>query len=402
MSTLFFYTRQQFFNFKSTQTVAGFEFLSMSKLLSSQSIDGLDEYQQYYVDISSMVGFVKTNDSQLLNFEQLFCNFGENITFICDKIYEADIKYLFRYVFDNFSDIEAESDDTPVENEEKPVTQAKSVKKITDLNDSELDGFFENFDARLYGHERFKEEFKELVNSFRVFNRLGEHKILSLFLMGDSGVGKTEVARSIHKALGSKAKLAKINFGNYSSHDALNSLIGSPLGYIGSDGGELVKRMNESDVGLILIDEFEKADSAVYNYFLDVLENGKIVNSQADEYDVSGYIIVFTSNISKEDFKKNISPELRSRFDYKGIFNLLTNEDKNKFVHFRVNQIVDKYKMLVSDHLPEKIHDEVVEMIDVTQYNNMRDLNKKIKDSFVERIDKFNKASQPTSSKEKR
>lgn len=94
MSTLFFYTKEQFFNFKSTQTEAGFEFLSMSKLLSSQIIDGLDEYQQYYVDISSLVGFVKTNDSQLLNFEQLFGEFGENITFICDKAYETDIKYI--------------------------------------------------------------------------------------------------------------------------------------------------------------------------------------------------------------------------------------------------------------------------------------------------------------------
>lgn len=188
------------------------------------------------------------------------------------------------------------------------------------------------------------------------------------------------------KALGSKSKLAKVNFGNYSSHDALNSLIGSPLGYIGSDGGELVKRMNESDVGLILIDEFEKADSSVFNYFLDVLENGKIVNSQAEEYDVNGYIIVFTSNISKEDFKKKISPELRSRFDYKGMFNLLTEEDKLKFVHFRVNQIVDKYKEFVSTDLPERIHGEVVGAIDVTQFKNMRDLNKKIKDAFVERI----------------
>lgn len=232
MSTLFFYTKEQFFNFKTTQTEAGFEFLSISQLLSSQKIDRMDEYQQYYVDISSLVGFVKTNDSQLLNFEQLFGGFGENITFICDKAYETDIKYIFRYVFDDFSDVEAERDEPSVEKDEAPRTKLNTVKKITDLDDHELEIFFENFDARLYGHERFKEEFKGLVNSFRVFNKLGEHKILSLFLMGDSGVGKTEVARSIHKALGSKSKLAKINFGNYSSHDALNSLIGSPLGYI--------------------------------------------------------------------------------------------------------------------------------------------------------------------------
>ena len=386
MSKLFFYTKNQFFNFKSAQITAGFEFLSMSQLLSSQKIDSLDVYRQYYIDISSMVGFVKANDSQLFNFEQLFNSFGENISFICDKAYEKDIKYIFRYIFDEFSDVEIESDEITDEVQETPATKSSSVKKITDLDDAELDLFFSNFDVRLYGHERFKEEFKELVTSFRVFNKLGEHKILSLFLMGDSGVGKTEVARTIHKALGSQAKLAKINFGNYSSHDALNSLIGSPLGYIGSDGGELLKRVNESDVGLILIDEFEKADNAVFNYFLDVLENGKIVNSRADEYDVNGYIIVFTSNITKENFKSKISPELRSRFDYKGVFNLLTDEDKKKFVHFRVNQIITKYREFVSADIPDRLHDVIVSEINVSQFKNMRDLNKKIKDTFVAHI----------------
>lgn len=386
MKKILFYHKNQFFNYKKQILSAGYELVSMSQFLSSLKIEELDGETQYYVDLSSLASFVKANDTQMLHFEQLFNSFGGNITFICDKIYEKDIRYILRYIFDDFGDVEVESEEIISEQDETESTKPKQVKKITDLDETELETFFAAFDSRLYGHERFKEEFKEIVESFRVFNKLGEHKILSLFLMGDSGVGKTEVARSIHKALGSKSKLAKVNFGNYSSHDALNSLIGSPLGYIGSDGGELVKRMRESDVGLILIDEFEKADNAVFNYFLDVLENGKIVNSQAEEYDVNGYIIVFTSNISKDDFKKKISPELRSRFDYKGMFNLLTDEDKLKFVHFRVNQIVDKYKEFVSKDLPERIHDEVVGAIDVTQFKNMRDLNKKIKDTFVERI----------------
>lgn len=141
MNRLFFYTKQQFFNFKSAQMAAGFEFLSMSKLLSSQKIESLDEHQKCCVDISSVVGFVKANDSQLLNFEQLFGSFGENIAFICDKAYEKDAKYLFRYIFDDYSDVEAESDEVPIETEEKPSTKPNSVKKITDLDDSELETF---------------------------------------------------------------------------------------------------------------------------------------------------------------------------------------------------------------------------------------------------------------------
>ena len=386
MRKIFFYDRNQFFNFKKKQMSCGGELLSMSQFLSSQKVNELDEDVNYYVDLSSLVGFIRVNDTQTWNFEQLFNNFGENITFICDEVYEEDIKYLLRYVFDEFVDIDVEAENISLDQSEDEHKKVKKVRKITDLDETELEAFFNIFDSRLYGHNRFKEEFKRIVESFRVFNKIGEHKILSLFLMGDSGVGKTEVARSIHKALGSNAKLAKINFGNYSSHDALNSLIGSPLGYIGSDGGELVKRMSESDIGLILIDEFEKADNAVFNYFLDVLENGKVVNSQAEEYDVNGYIIVFTSNISKENFKKKISPELRSRFDYKGVFNLLTEEDKLKFMHFRVNQIVDKYKKFVTVDIPDRIHDDIVNEIDVSQYNNMRELNKKIKDTFVAKI----------------
>lgn len=385
MKKLLFYSQSQFYAFRDQQALTGCQIVSMSQLLSQEKINALNNDNSYCIDLSSLIAALTGNiETQMLSIEQLFNSFGENISFSCDRAYENEARYRFRFIFDEFSDVEVEIDEIVPDTNESLPTSIKSIKKITDLSKNELENFFITFNSRLYGHERFKEEFKEIVESFRVFNKLGEHKILSLFLMGDSGVGKTEVARSIHKALGSKTKLAKINFGNYSSHDALNSLIGSPLGYIGSDGGELVKRMNESDIGLILIDEFEKADNAVFNYFLDVLENGKIVNSQAEEYDVNGYIIVFTSNVSKEDFRRKISPELRSRFDYKGMFNLLTNEDKLKFVHFRINEIVNKYKELVSANIPEEIHSNIVGEIDVTKYNNMRDLNKKIKDTFVE------------------
>ena len=94
-------------------------------------------------------------------------------------------------------------------------------------------------------------------------------------------------------------------------------------------------------------------------------------------------IIVFTSNITKDNFKNKISPELRSRFDYKGVFNLLTDEDKIKFMHFRVNQIISRYKEFVSTDISDKLHDSVVAKINVSQYNYMRYLNKKIKDTFV-------------------
>ena len=126
------------------------------------------------------------------------------------------------------------------------------------------------------------------------------------------------------------------------------------------------------------------------NYFLDVLENGKIVNSQAEEYDVDGYIIVFTSNISKKDYLEKLSPELRSRFDYVGMFDLLTDEDKTKFTHFRINEIIEKYNNTGAKELPKAMHEIVYSQIDVSSYSNMRKLNKRIKDIFVREIRKIN------------
>lgn len=244
-----------------------------------------------------------------------------------------------------------------------------------------LFGFF------IYGHDKFKDEFINLLKSFRVFNALGEHKVLSLFLLGESGVGKTEVARAIYNSLGGKTTLAKVNFGNYSNEFSLSSLIGSARGYVGSDDGEIFIRVRNTDVGVILIDEFEKSNATLFNFFLDVLESGKMVSSQADELDINGFIIVFTSNISKEDFPNRISPELRSRFDYKGRFTRLFDEDKIKYIEFRVTTIVKKYNEIFHGDLGNNVLEIISSKINVSQYHNMRDLNKFIKNEFIKYLD---------------
>lgn len=384
---LLVFNKQQYGTLKQRFIDEGKKIHSITYFLENKKIEELDENS--VMDISSLTGLLKTNDGIQLQFEQLFLFFPENMIFIVDERYKEDAEFYFRYCF-----TEVEICDINVENGEEKIDSSREVeeikhivKKIIDLSEEEIKDFLEVFSNQLYGHSKFKNEFADIISSFRIFNKIGEHKILSLFLMGDSGVGKTEVARAIHKALGSNKKLAKINFGNYSSHDALNSLIGSPLGYIGSDGGELLKRVLDSDVGVILIDEFEKADSAVFNYFLDVLENGKITNTRAEEYDVSGFIIVFTSNISKENFENKISPELRSRFDYVGIFNLLTDEDKVKFVKYRFSEIIKKYESEMKCKLPSNAHIDLVSRISVAKYKNMRHLNKKIKDTFVKYVE---------------
>ena len=139
-------------------------------------------------------------------------------------------------------------------------------------------------------------------------------------MVGPSGVGKAETARVLSDLLAPGQPLPKINFGNYSSKDSLNSLIGSPRGYIGSEEGELSLKIEASESGVILIDEFEKANPAVWNFFLDLLESGHFTDPQGAMHDLDGYTIVFTSNAPKEEVRGKFPPELLSRFGLKTRF----------------------------------------------------------------------------------
>lgn len=382
---LLFFERADFSSFKELKKTEGYDIVSITEYIKDNSlIEQIDPLSEI-VDLTALSGYNNLQtfaEGILILFEQ------SSIVFIADNKFEDIFKYELRYCFNSFENWESTTEtnvDTKLDGKKQKLPKNQH-KKITDLSEDELGLFFQNFRESLYGHEKFKDDFFELTKTFRVFNGIKEHKILSLFLLGESGVGKTEVANSIYKCLGGKKKLAKVNFGNYSSEFSLSSLIGSARGYIGSDDGEIFIRVRDTDIGVILIDEFEKSNATLFNYFLDVLESGKLISSLAEEIDLDGFIIVFTSNISKEDFSNKISPELRSRFDYKCQFTLLYNEDKKKYVEFRVNSIVKKVNEKYETQLEENLHERFLAQINVSDYNNMRDLNKKIKTVFVDYV----------------
>ena len=126
----------------------------------------------------------------------------------------------------------------------------------------------------------------------------------------------------------------------------MNSLIGSPAGYIGCEHGELSEKIKKSKVGVLLCDEFEKTTRPVFSYFLELLEEGKFTDSLSREYDLDGYVIIFTSNIRNEsEYKKTIPPELQTRFDLVCEFQPLKYEDKTKFISL----LIEKSKLKFSE-----------------------------------------------------
>lgn len=381
--TLLFYDKEDYFDYKESKIKEGYIISSLSKYTQNTELIGEINIELDIVDISVLSEY---NTIQFV-VEQIIVQFPQDVLFICDSSKRSVIEYNLRFVFDEFNTIDKNSfKKTDINDKEDTIDNKieKKHRKIVDLTDDELSVFFEDFNNRLYGHPKFKDDFAEQVSTFRVFNKLKEHKVLSLFLMGDSGVGKTEVARTIFNCLEGNKRLAKINFGNYSNEFSLSSLIGSARGYIGSDDGEIFMKVRDTDIGVLLIDEFEKSNAALFNYFLDVLESGKMTSSLGNEIDINGFIIVFTSNISKEDFQKIISPELRSRFDYKCMFTLLGNEDKRKYIEFRASSISRKVKSEFKVEIENELKEFLLQEINVTLFNNMRDINKKIKVKFLE------------------
>ena len=375
------YNIEDFHTYVNQQEALGYRVQSVTNYVKNDDIAELVPLLDI-IDLSAYLGI--DLGTQAL-FEQLIPLYPIGVNLIADIKYENEVREKLRFLINtiHYIDIGGGSKKKTTDNPNK------DVNRIVDLTPEDLNVFMKSFDIKLYGHEKFKREFHNLVNTYRVFNKIGEHNILSLFLMGESGIGKTEVARTLHQCLGGKRKLAKINFGNYSSKDALNSLIGSPRGYIGSESGELFMKVKESDTGVILIDEFEKGDSIIYNYFLDVLENGKMTNSQGEDIDLNGYVIIFTSNLTPQNFDSFLSPELRSRFNYIGIFQALKNNDKEKFVKRRMSDIIGKYNDNYETKLPGYSHSMLCSRINVNEYTNMRDLNQRIREVFVDFLDEM-------------
>lgn len=285
---------------------------------------------------------------------------------IIERQYSKQVRDLLYYKIDEVLDLE-----NFLEIEKDP------IQNIVDIDQSGFDVILDYLNNNLFGNELFKKRLKEELTKYRLFNRIGQQPIFSVLICGASGIGKTEVARLLHQKLAADEPMIKINFGNYSAQDALNSLIGSPRGYIGSNKGELPDKLMRSRSKVILIDEFEKASKPVYNFFLQLLEEGKFTDSLGREYDLNKYIIVFTSNMPKEKIGEYLPPELRSRFSYKCAFWPLSDSDKEKYVAFKSEQYLDKIKKECRE-VDSSLKVSDVVNIDVSQYSNMRDINSEI------------------------
>lgn len=211
-------------------------------------------------------------------------------------------------------------------------------------------------------------------------------KIFSILLCGKSGIGKTEVGRILQREMYPKEMPIKINFGNYSGKGSLWSLIGSPKGYVGSEqGGELTNKIIHSKSRIIVIDELDKADEAIFTFFYEMLEDGQYTDLDGKLVDLDGYIVVFTANLNNSNFKEMILEPLFSRFDMTYEFEPLTYDEKKLFVSEFLDELIGDYVEHIGG-LDEKSIREKIEDKNYRSYDNLRIIKRNIMNYFVDLV----------------
>ena len=168
----------------------------------------------------------------------------------------------------------------------------------------------------------------------------------SFLFLGPTGVGKTEVARSLADALfNSEQHIIRIDMSEYTEKFNVSRLIGAPPGYVGyEEGGQLTEKVRRNPYSIILFDEIEKAHSEVFNLLLQILDDGRLTDSQGRMINFKNTIIIMTSNLGSDLFleghpekvkvliQKTFRPELINRIDEIVYFNPLDRDTQLKIV----------------------------------------------------------------------
>ena len=233
------------------------------------------------------------------------------------------------------------------------------VQKITEEETEKL----LTLESNLHKHVIGQDEAVEAVSRAIRRNRAGLKSVKrppSFIFVGPTGVGKTELAKSLAlEIFGKSDAIIRIDMSEYMESNSTTKLIGSPPGYVGyDDAGQLTEKVKRHPYSIILFDEIEKAHHDVFNLLLQVLDDGRLTDSKGNTISFENTIIIMTSNVgstsnvnsigfgSSTELKKNkilesmkevFRPEFLNRIDEIICFNALTENELNQIITLMIN-----------------------------------------------------------------
>ena len=232
------------------------------------------------------------------------------------------------------------------------------ISKLVSGEKEKLLNLEENMKKRVIGQD----EAIKLVSDAIIKSRSGikdpNRPIGSFIFLGPTGVGKTEIAKTLaYELFDDEKHMIRIDMSEYMEKYSVSRLIGSPPGYVGyEEGGELTEAVKRNPYSIVLFDEIEKAHPEVLNLLLQILDDGRVTDSNGRTVDFKNTIIIMTSNLGSEhildgntsevmnDVKKYFRPEFINRIDEIIVFNPLTKDNIKCILDKLIHEMEDRLK----------------------------------------------------------
>ncbi|MFC2644505.1 MAG: ATP-dependent Clp protease ATP-binding subunit [Veillonella parvula] len=229
------------------------------------------------------------------------------------------------------------------------------VVKIAEEESATLLHLEEELHKRVVGQDEAVTAVAKAVRRARAGLKDPKRPIGSFLFLGPTGVGKTELARALASSLfGDESAMIRLDMSEYMEKHTVSRLVGAPPGYVGyEEGGQLTDAVRRKPYSVILLDEVEKAHADFFNILLQVLDDGRLTDSQGRTVDFRNTVIIMTSNLGAKALHKN-SPELGFLAAKKSD----SNVDENKEIDFK------EAKKLVMDAVKRHFRPEFLNRID--------------------------------------
>jgi ATP-dependent Clp protease ATP-binding subunit ClpC len=250
------------------------------------------------------------------------------------------------------------------------------VFKLTEEESSRLLHMEDELHKRIVGMDDAIKALSQAIRRTRAGLKDPRRPGGSFIFAGPTGVGKTELAKTLAEFLfGDEDSLIQLDMSEFSEKHTVSRLFGSPPGYVGyEEGGQLTEKVRRKPFSVVLFDEVEKAHPDIFNTLLQVLEDGRLTDSQGRMVDFKNTVIIMTTNLGTRDIAKGVSLGFSAggdtRNDYERMKNKVTDELKQHFRPEFLNRVDDTIVF------PQLTEEEIVAIVDL----EIAKLDKRLKD----------------------